>query len=145
MRKANAFTLVELPAASRREGRAFTLVELLIVVSIIALLIALIMPSLGRARDLAKKAVCATTVHSHGKALAIYVSESDSYPVFSPFIWRCAMWWSNGSWSNDLQGWPKFYADLSLTRTRSMLLRCRIGPASLAVTTRLPISAAVNF
>ncbi|GAG00935.1 unnamed protein product, partial [marine sediment metagenome] len=70
--------------ADMREKKAFTLVELLIVVSIIALLITLIMPSLGRARDLAKKAVCAAKESAYARAVAIYVANHDSYPPFAP-------------------------------------------------------------
>ncbi|KKM16443.1 hypothetical protein LCGC14_1685830, partial [marine sediment metagenome] len=45
-----AFTLVELPAVSRRKSRAFTLVELLIVIVIIGLLVTILMPTVGRVR-----------------------------------------------------------------------------------------------
>lgn len=63
----------------RRKG-AFTLVELLIVVGIIGLLVTLIMPSLGRARELAKKTVCAAQLNSYARVLRIFVEDHGHYP-----------------------------------------------------------------
>jgi len=55
--------------------RAFTLIELLVVVAIIALLIAILLPSLGAARDRAKNSVCLSNLHSNGLALFNYANQ----------------------------------------------------------------------
>ena len=56
---------------------AFTLIELLVVVAIIALLIAILLPSLGQAKRLAKTAACGANLRSIGQGMNIYASQWD--------------------------------------------------------------------
>ena len=62
----------------------FTLMELMVVVAILALLVAILMPTLDRAKALARKAMCAGQLHGYGVAIAGYVAANDSYPFFAP-------------------------------------------------------------
>lgn len=62
----------------RRNG--FTLVELLVVIAVIALLLAIMMPSLNKARQMAHTVKCAANMRNTGIALESHVNESGYYP-----------------------------------------------------------------
>lgn len=62
--------------------RGFTLVELLVVIGIIALLISILLPSLNRARDAAKKTVCLSNIRELGNSFRLYASQfKDAIPI----------------------------------------------------------------
>ena len=58
---------------------AFTLIELLVVVAIIALLVAILVPSLTGARNLARQAVCAVNTHQIAVATLLYADNNYGY------------------------------------------------------------------
>ena len=66
------FSLTQMSVASKR---AFTLIELLVVVAIIALLVSILLPSLGTARDLTRTAMCASNLHQVGIGVGMYQTE----------------------------------------------------------------------
>lgn len=59
--------------------KAFTLVELLVVISIIALLLSILMPSLQRAREQAKRILCLSNLKQLALAATNYTLDNDQY------------------------------------------------------------------
>lgn len=56
---------------------AFTLIELLVVISVVALLMSILMPSLNRAREQAKRLVCKTNLKTHHLSASLYAMDNN--------------------------------------------------------------------
>ncbi len=78
--------LTLVPHSTKRRTAAFTLIELLTVIAIISLLISILLPSLGRAREQAKGVHCLAKLHEFGNALAAYVNPSRG--LLPPALWE---------------------------------------------------------
>lgn len=63
---------------ARRKINGFTLIELLVVVAIIALLMSILLPSLGRAREQAKTLKCLSNLKQVGMAAMMYANQHDN-------------------------------------------------------------------
>lgn len=93
-----------------RSKSAFTLIELLVVVAIIALLISILLPSLKKAREQAKRVKCQSNERTMNIGLVMYFTEQNIYPVaFTTFpSTGCVCgWctWSYGGWLGKNNIW----------------------------------------
>lgn len=88
------------------DRRGFTLVELLVVVGIIALLIAILMPALHKARRAAQTVTCQSNLRQCGIALRMYAAD-----------WRGVVVASYVDPGGTIFGWPSFMTGYNVTKT----------------------------
>ena len=72
----------------KRCARGFTLIELLVVIAIIAILAALLLPALARAKESGRRAACKSNLHQQGIAFQIYSQDNNNLLPdlrYSPF------------------------------------------------------------
>ncbi len=89
-------------------SKFFTLIELLVVIAIIAILAAMLLPALNKARDMAKKSGCINNLKTIAQVMHLYV---DSYDGYIP-------------WLNDYGGalygsfWQQMYSNLGFLQIK---------------------------
>jgi prepilin-type N-terminal cleavage/methylation domain-containing protein/prepilin-type processing-associated H-X9-DG protein len=81
---------------SKKSQHAFTLIELLVVIAIISLLVSVLLPSLGKAKDLAKEVMCSSSLRNVGMAVLMYSTDNDGF--VPPVNWQDPDWEVKGFW-----------------------------------------------
>lgn len=78
--------------ASGVKPNGFTLIELLVVISIIALLIAILLPVIGKAREAAKGVLCLNNQRQLGLGMYVYLQDNrDTFPRYQDVVTK-VMW-----------------------------------------------------
>jgi prepilin-type N-terminal cleavage/methylation domain-containing protein len=92
-----SFRVWEPDACVARTRNAFTLIELLVVISVIAVLMAIIMPALSKAREGAMATVCKGNMKGYSLALQMYLQDNDD-----KFLDPWALYFSqSGTYANE--------------------------------------------
>jgi prepilin-type N-terminal cleavage/methylation domain-containing protein len=139
------FRLIKDNAMKRKQG--FTLIELLVVISIISLLMAILVPALNKAKEVAKRTICGHNLKQIGIAVVAYSADADFLPFYggwdrawsSPFnvpldrpttrdeLHPYAAFRLNSPWGNDTVGPP----DLVPMKMGCLYVQRYIGDAKL--------------
>lgn len=118
-----------------RNRHGFTLVELLVVITIIGMLMALLMPAVQAARESGRRTQCQNNQKNLGLALMGYESTNKAFPAYQVYAQEQGNGWTLGSWvvgvlsqlsRNDLY---KKWSDPSVSPKPAPLLEVLVCPS----------------
>lgn len=116
--------LVDEVKRDANKRRAFTLIELLVVIAIISLLVSILLPSLNKAKDLARSAVCMTNQKALFMAACYYVEDNNEeiFPVQVNSSIESANRWRQWPWKLAAGGYAEY--DNDAVRLTSEMFYC---------------------
>jgi prepilin-type N-terminal cleavage/methylation domain-containing protein/prepilin-type processing-associated H-X9-DG protein len=106
---------------NREAPVAFSLIELLVTIAVIAIITSLLIAGVGRVRASAQRTQCANNLRQLAVALQSYVNDSKDYPWFYSYPWRDGgkMWYdrlqtyTTQTWTNALYLCPSYAGPLT--------------------------------
>lgn len=93
--------------------KGFTLVELLVVISIIAVLLSVLMPALSKARNNAKRVMCSSNLHQWGVVIGLYASDNNGRLMGTVQMWTTTPPYPpypSAAWLSDSSEFAKRYS-----------------------------------
>lgn len=95
-RRCRAYAKKNALRSSSRSVTAFTLIELLVVIAIISILAAMLLPALKRAREQARRSVCASGVRQFVTVCVMYANDEQDRPPAAAYYYGGGPWYFYG-------------------------------------------------
>jgi prepilin-type N-terminal cleavage/methylation domain-containing protein len=108
--------------------RAFTLIEVLVVIAIIGLLVALLLPALGSAKGRAQGVACANHIKQLALALALYADDNQGFLVNNHGVLETLQRREN--WVNNVEDWLSSDGNTNLASLTSGKLVAYLGEST---------------
>ena len=102
--------------------KGFTLIELLVVISIIAMLLAILMPALSKVKKIAQRVVCATNLKGLGTAQTVYSQDYDDEYALQGQRGKHTWAWATTGFQSGNKDWNKD-GDITIAASLYLLVR----------------------